>query len=106
MGDDAAGPLLARMIRRAPLDDWDVVNGGSAPENYIHKIRDMQPERVVIVDAAEMELPAGDFRVIEEDQIGSLFLMTTHSLPLSYLMESIGEFVPRVEMIGIQPETV
>jgi hypothetical protein len=32
--------------------------------------------------------------------------MTTHSLPLSYLMESIGEFVPEVELMGIQPAVV
>ncbi len=32
--------------------------------------------------------------------------MTTHSLPLTFLMEAIGEFVPRVELIGIQPEVV
>ena len=35
-----------------------------------------------------------------------LFLMTTHTLPLTYLMEALGEFVPSVELIGIQPEVV
>jgi hydrogenase 3 maturation protease len=44
--------------------------------------------------------------LIGQEQIGSLFLMTTHSLPLNYLMESLGEFVPQVQMIGIQPDTV
>ncbi len=106
MGDDAAGPLLARMMRGAPLDDWDVLDGGSTPENCLFKIREMAPEQVLIVDSAEMELPGGAIRRIGRDRIGSLFLMTTHSLPLSYLMESIEEFVPAVEMIGIQPEVV
>ncbi len=32
--------------------------------------------------------------------------MTTHALPLTFLMESIGESVPRVELLGIQPEVV
>jgi hydrogenase 3 maturation protease len=53
-----------------------------------------------------MELRAGEIRLIDQDRIGSLFLMTTHSLPLSYLMESISEFVPRVQLVGIQPEVV
>lgn len=106
MGDDAAGPLLARMMKQAPLDDWDVLDGGSAPENCLFKIREMAPEKVLIVDAADMELPGGAVRRIERERIGSLFLMTTHSLPLSYLMESIEEFVPSVEMLGIQPEVV
>ncbi len=106
MGDDAAGPMLARMLEHSPLEGWELLDGGSAPENYIYKVREMAPDQVVIVDTAEMQLPAGEVRKIDREQIGGLSLMTTHSLPLSYLMESIGEFVPRVEMIGIQPRTV
>ncbi len=106
MGDDAAGPLLARMIERAPVGDWAVLDAGNAPENCVYKVRELAPERVLIVDTAEMDLPAGTVRLIDREEISSLFLMTTHSLPLNYLMESIGEFVPRVEMIGIQPHTV
>ncbi len=106
MGDDAAGPLLARMIKHSPLEDWELLDGGNVPENYVFKIREMEPERVLIIDAADMELQAGEIRLIDKDQIGSVFLMTTHSLPLNYLMESLREFVPKVELIGIQPEVV
>lgn len=106
MGDDAAGPLLARMLEDAPLEGWAVLNGGSAPENAMFKVREMRPEHVLIVDAADMNLSAGDVQVIDKEQIASLFLMTTHSLPLSFLMDAISEFAPHVEMIGIQPGTV
>ncbi len=106
MGDDAAGPLLARMMQQAPVAEWDILDGGSAPENYMYKIREMAPEQVLLVDSADMELPAGEVRLIDPEHVGSLFLVTTHSLPLNYLMESIGEFVPAVELIGIQPELV
>ncbi len=83
MGDDAAGPLLARMIRQSPLEDWEVLDGGNVPENYVFKIREMEPEQVIIVDAADMDLQAGEIRLIDKDGIGSVFLMTTHSLPLN-----------------------
>ncbi len=106
MGDDAAGPLLARMLENAPLEGWGVLDGGNAPENYVYKIRELEPERVLIVDTADMELQAGEIRQIDRESIGSLFLMTTHSLPLNYLMEAIGEFVPSVELLGIQPQVV
>ncbi len=106
MGDDAAGPMLARMLEHSPLEGWEVLDGGSAPENLVFKIREMAPEQVMIVDAADMQLPTGAVQAIGRDQIASLFLMTTHSLPLSYLIDSIGEFVPRVEMLGIQPDVV
>jgi hydrogenase 3 maturation protease len=106
MGDDAAGPLLARRLEQFPLESWDVLDGGNAPENYLFKIREMAPEQVIIVDSADMDLQAGDVRHVDQEAIGSLFLMTTHSLPLSYLMDAIREFVPQVQLIGIQPGTV
>ncbi len=106
MGDDAAGPLLARRLEKLPLACWDVLDGGNAPENYIYKIREMEPERVVVVDSADMDLQPGEVRHVDRDAIGSLFLVTTHSLPLSFLMDSIRESVSRVELIGIQPRTV
>ncbi len=106
MGDDAAGSLLARMMKNAPLEEWEVLDGGNVPENHVFKIRELAPQRVVIVDAADMDLQAGEIRLIHKDEIGGVFLMTTHTLPLTYLMEAIGEFVPRVELVGIQPEVV
>ena len=106
MGDDAAGPLLARMIKHSPLDNWEVINGGDAPESYMPQIRDMAPEEVVIVDAADMDLQTGEIRLIDEGRIGRELFMTTHSLPLTYLMASLREFVPMVNLVGIQPEVV
>jgi hydrogenase 3 maturation protease len=103
MGDDAAGPLLAQKIRLSPPDDWEVLNGGNVPENHLHQIREMAPEKVVIVDAADMALQTGEIRLIDESLIGNVVFMTTHSLPLTYLIESIKEFVPSVDLIGIQP---
>lgn len=106
MGDDAAGPMLARLLDDSPAEAWAVLDGGSAPENYIFKIRELEPDEVLIVDAADMQLPPGEVRLIDREHIGSLFLVTTHSLPLSYIMDAIGEFVPQVQLLGIQPGTV
>jgi hydrogenase 3 maturation protease len=106
MGDDAAGPLLAQMLTDSPLNGWQVLDGGGAPENAIYKIRELAPDEVLIVDAADMQLQPGEIRVIDRDAIGSLYLMTTHSLPLSYLMEALAEFVPSVRLVGIQPAVV
>jgi hydrogenase 3 maturation protease len=32
--------------------------------------------------------------------------MTTHTLPLTFLIESLREFVPHVELLGIQPNII
>lgn len=106
MGDDGAGVLLAQMLRDAPLADWSVVNGGSAPENVLHWIREMDATRVLVVDAADMDLEPGAVRRIDADKLDDPFLMTTHTLPLTFLIESLREFVPQVDLLGIQPNIV
>jgi hydrogenase 3 maturation protease len=106
MGDDGAGVLLAQMMRRAPLDGWEVLDGGAAPENMLYSVREMAPERVVLVDAADMDLPPGSIRCIDADRLDAPLFLTTHTLPLTFLIESLREFVPQVDFIGIQPEVV
>jgi hydrogenase 3 maturation protease len=106
MGDDGAGVLLADLMRQAPLDAWEALNGGTAPENLLHRVREMAPEKVVLIDAADMDLPPGSIRSIDAEKLDDPFLLTTHTLPLTFLIEALQEFVPRVELIGIQPEIV
>jgi hydrogenase 3 maturation protease len=106
MGDDAAGSLLAEKMRQAPLENWNVIDGGSVPENHLHQIRELAPEQVLVIDSADMDLAPGEIRFIDNQRLEDPFFMTTHSLPLSYVIESIREFVPRVAFIGIQPEVV
>jgi hydrogenase 3 maturation protease len=106
MGDDGAGVLLAQMLHDAPLDDWAALNGGSAPENVLHRIREMDASRVLVVDAADMDLEPGTIRRINAEKLEDPFLMTTHTLPLTFLIESLREFVPQVELLGIQPNIV
>lgn len=106
MGDDAAGALLARMLTEAPIPGWEVLNGGSAPENVLYSVREMEPQEVWVVDSADMDLEPGEVRLITAERLGDPFIMTTHSLPLSYLVASLREFVPKVELLGIQPRIV
>jgi hydrogenase 3 maturation protease len=106
MGDDGAGVLLAQMLGEHPLEEWSVLNGGSAPENIMHKMREMEPQRVLVVDAADMDLEPGSIRLIQSDKLDDPFLMTTHTLPLTFLIEALREFVPQVDLLGIQPHTV
>jgi hydrogenase 3 maturation protease len=106
MGDDGAGVLLAQRIKRSPLQDWEILDGGSAPENVLHQVRDLNPEVVLLVDAVDMDLPPGAIRLIQDDLLENPFLFSTHTLPLTFLIESLREFVPQVDFLGIQPATI
>lgn len=102
-GDDAAGPMLAKMLTDAPVDGWDVIDGGQTPEDDLAVVRRMRPERVVLVDAAEMGLPVGSVRRLTADDVAVQYLITTHSLPITFLLGELGQMCENVEFLGIQP---
>lgn len=106
MGDDGAGPLLAELCAANPVAGWEVIDGGAAPENDIGFIRELRPQRLVIVDATEMGLPVGEIRVVDENDIADMFIMTTHNMPLTWLIQQLREDIPEVTFIGIQPDVV
>jgi hydrogenase 3 maturation protease len=89
MGDDGAGPLLAEMCAANPQGNWVVIDGGSAPENDVVAIRELRPDRLLIVDATDMGLNPGEIRLIDPDDIAEMFMMTTHNMPLNYLVDQI-----------------
>lgn len=106
MGDDGAGPLLAEKLEREPAAGWQVIDGGSAPENVMHAVRAAAPDRVLLVDAAEMGLPPGSIRRIDPGMVADRFLIDTHAIPLDFLIASLGETVGEVIFVGIQPARV
>ena len=79
MGDDGAGPYLYQLLSENPLPNWTALDGGSAPENVAHIVRDMKPDLLLIFDAADMELAPGKIRIIEKESIAEMFFMTITS---------------------------
>ncbi|ENF9938229.1 hydrogenase maturation peptidase HycI, partial [Enterobacter hormaechei] len=106
MGDDGAGPLLAELCAANPPGSWVVIDGGSAPENDVVAIRELRPDRLLIVDATDMGLNPGEIRLIDPDDIAEMFMMTTHNMPLNYLVDQIKDDVGEVLFLGIQPDIV
>ena len=103
-GDDAAGPLLAEMLENEPAPGWDVIDGADVPENHTHAVRRLEPDQVLVVDAAAMGLAPGEIRLIGEDDVAQSFLITTHAIPLNFLIESLKETISDIRFLGIQPE--
>jgi hydrogenase 3 maturation protease len=105
-GDDGAGPLLATLLETEPAPGWEVIDGEASPENHIHQVRALSPDRVLIVDAADMELAPGEVRLLDEDCVADHFLVTTHAIPLNFLIASLRETIPNIVFLGIQPKEV
>ncbi len=104
-GDDAAGILLARLLR--PLADTCpgllVVCAGSAPENCTGWLRRHKPHLVILVDAAQLDEAPGAIRWIPSRMTSGLGA-STHTLPLHVLAAYLeAELECEVILLGIQP---
>ena len=96
----------AELLESEPAPGWVVIDGGTAPENVMHAVRAERPERVLLFDAAQMQLEPGAVRRINEADIAQQFLFNTHVIPLDMLIASLRETVPKVTFAGIQSAEV
>ena len=100
-GDDGIGVYIARKFKAA---GWISMDCSTVPENYLGKVIKYRPERLVIVDAAEMGLKAGEIRRIPKDKMG-MASFSTHSLPLSIFISHVERNCSaEITVIGIQPK--
>jgi len=101
-GDDGIGSIIAQSFKDR---DWLSIDCGVVPENFTSIIKKNKPDLVVLIDAVEMGLKSGEFRTISPDRISALHL-TTHSMPLSFLMSYLKEYTQELIFIGIQPKVI
>jgi hydrogenase 3 maturation protease len=106
MGDDAAGALLARELNHLRIQNSEfriqVFETSTTPENFTGAIRKLQPDLVVMVDAADMGRDPGAIAFLDLGQMHNM-MHSTHTLPLSFLagyLEQMG--TAKVIALGIQ----
>lgn len=116
-GDDAAGTCVVDMLNPALRalsagrhrakallpSEIMAIDAGAAPESYTSVIRRHRPELLILVDAADMDLPPGALRTIAPEKI-SVVSFSTHHMPLSMLIAYVKEFCGKVLLVGVQPE--
>lgn len=102
-GDDAAGPMLSKMLEEGPVAGWSNIDGGQMPEDQLSVVRRMRPDMLLVVDAADMGAEPGAIAVLDEEDVAANMLFTTHSLPLSFLLKELKGCCGRVVFLGIQP---
>jgi len=101
-GDDGIGSIIAQSFKD---HDWLSIDCGVIPENFTSIVKKNRPNLVVLIDAVEMGLKSGEFRIISPDRISGLHL-TTHSMPLSFLISYLKEYTQELIFIGIQPKII
>lgn len=101
-GDDGIGSILAKTFKD---NDWLSLDCGVVPENYTSIVKKNRPALLVILDVVEMDLKPGELRIISPEKISILHL-TTHSMPLSFLISYLKDYAEKIIFIGIQPKNI
>ena len=101
-GDDGIGCWIAKIFKEK---NWLSLDCGTAPENFTSVIRKNKPEILVIVDAADMDINEGGLRVVPEEKIENIGI-STHNMPLSFLINYLKDSARKIIFIGVQPKTI
>ena len=103
-GDDAAGLKLAEAVARA--GGFELLQCEDVPEKYTREMRTTAAETVLLVDAADMGLEAGQIRLVKRGDFGDVSL-STHNSSLNLIAKMLGELGGKeVMLLGIQPLAV
>ncbi len=116
-GDDGVGIYIAERLNKylqhikneskqansVGAEETIVIDCGTAPENYTSIIRRHNPDRLILVDAADMGLSPGSYRIIPPEKIAVMHF-STHDVPLSTFISYVSEFCVDIVLIGIQPD--
>ncbi len=103
-GDDGFGPALIERLNGKM--NALCIDAGTAPENYTGKIVKAEPDTILLVDAAHLDLEPGRYRILKPDEILKSGF-TTHDMSPRMFMEYIGSRTKAaIYMLGIQPEKI
>lgn len=112
-GDDGAGAVIIETLQSADLPAGITLLDGGTPG--LETVLLMQGyDHVVVIDAAEMDLPAGSWRCFSPDavrlQSRDLYLRgTLHYAGLAEALalgEALSLLPPRMTIFGVQPQTI
>lgn len=98
--DDGAGVYISNRI--ISNDNILALTVETGIENYIGKINSLDPDILVLIDCADMNLPPGSFRILDTNHIQDL-TFNTHNISLSRLTDF---FNMPVYTLAIQPENI
>lgn len=101
--DDGVGSILAQRLEGR----LNIIDVAAAPENYLGKIVQLDPEEVWLIDAVDFKASAGTWQTFKAQDLGNAGLYFTHNCSLelfsNYLSRQID--VP-IFILGIQPKSV
>lgn len=104
--DDAAGPLVAKELKKIRNSKLKVFLGSTAPENLTGEIIKYRPTHIIIVDSVDMDQRPGSILLIDPRIVDGVSF-STHMLPVKMIVDYFLESLKcEIIIIGIQPKSL
>ena len=102
--DDAVGPYLAEALETRP--EYDVIDAGIIPEDYIETTVKKHPDTILMVDATDFGGEPGEVRLLYPDHVKHSGV-STHAGSLRILAEFLKiRTHARIALLAVQPADV
>ncbi|MEO0089273.1 MAG: hydrogenase maturation protease [candidate division WOR-3 bacterium] len=102
-GDDGIGSLIAERLIKEGFKN--VLDCERTPENYLSKIIEKKPEKIIFIDACDFGGKIGEVRIFKKEEWENFkkFSLSTHTLPISLLLSLIEKLInSEIYLLGIQ----
>lgn len=102
-GDDGIGSLIAERLIKEGLEN--VLDCERTPENYLFKIIEKKPKKIIFIDACDFGGKIGEIKIFkkEEWQNFKKLSLSTHTLPITFLFSLIEKLTDsEIYLLGIQ----
>lgn len=106
-GDDAVGLKVINILKEKTLPDWvKLYYCERVPEHFIGKLEKLKPNRIIVIDAADMKDSPGVIAIFPKEIISKEYNFSTHTLSLTMLEEFLSYTIHDLDIlyVGIQPK--
>lgn len=105
-GDDGFGSLLAWKLKGKISNE--IIDSGSAPENYLGKITKINPATLLIIDTADFSSKAGEIKLFKKEELLKINFISTHNISLELLFTFLRENRTDLDIVflAVQPESM
>ena len=106
--DDGAGMVMTAALkeRLAGFSEIKTYETGTAPENHLAAIIAFKPEIIYLIDAADFNGEAGEFKLFPANQVKSQGF-STHAISISLVIQFLKlQTKAEIFLLAIQPEEI
>lgn len=104
-GDDGIGPyIISKLSAKHHLQNVHLIDAGTVPENYIQKIIDLNPDKIMIIDAVDFKGEPGRIKKFKEIESANISISTHNTPPELFISLLKQETNAEIEIIAIQPK--